>query len=218
MGWTSYNAEFYKRNGSIDRKKECDKYWESGTIQTHKVLKSRMVGSTYYGAIQQIVKCIGEDEKGHPIYEPLEENERFTFCAVFLTSVNSKDYFNFSYKPMDESCGPCCYDCPKSILDLLSETDYKVTIEWRQKCYDTIAAKKDPNALKNLKEGSVIEVTMPYDTIYFKKGEKVELCKVKNSCTNRTRWETEWNVYFSNNLMKSLESRKCYKVLKRGDK
>ena len=52
MGWTSYNAQYYK-NGTVDRKKECDEYWEGGLNRGHfKVLKSTMVGSTYYAAVK----------------------------------------------------------------------------------------------------------------------------------------------------------------------
>ena len=43
MGWTSFNAQYYK-NGTVDRKKECDEYWEGGLNKGHfKVLKSAMI-------------------------------------------------------------------------------------------------------------------------------------------------------------------------------
>ena len=49
MGWTSYHANYYK-NGTIDRKRECDNYFDKGNC---KILKSAMVGSTYYAAIKK---------------------------------------------------------------------------------------------------------------------------------------------------------------------
>jgi hypothetical protein len=61
MGWTSYYADVKYRNGRpyIDRKAECDKLFnwdaknESGEITGNvRVLKSRMVGSTYYAAVK----------------------------------------------------------------------------------------------------------------------------------------------------------------------
>ena len=142
MGWTSYHATHYK-NGKIDRKAECDAYFMDGLNKGHfEVLKSAMVGSTYYAAVQGIVKNVGKNESGENIYEPLPENERTTFGIVFLTSTDRKDYFNFSYKEMSESMGPYSYDCPKGILDLLSPTDNEYANEWRKACYENIAKVK----------------------------------------------------------------------------
>ena len=48
MGWTEYIATHYK-NGTVNRKAECDVLFDNNRA---KVLKSRMVGSTYYAAVQ----------------------------------------------------------------------------------------------------------------------------------------------------------------------
>ena len=65
MGWTSYHAEHYK-NGKIDRKAECDAYFLEGLNRGHfDVLKSSMVGSTYYAAIKPLKKSGGKDENGN---------------------------------------------------------------------------------------------------------------------------------------------------------
>lgn len=134
MGWTSYHASHYK-NGKIDRKAECDAYFKEGLNQGHyKVLKSVMYGSVYYAAVQTLKKYIGKNEDGTFIYEDLPESEKRIFAVVFLTSIDEKDYYNFSYKDMDEACGPCAYDCPKSILKLLPETENEYALEWRKKC------------------------------------------------------------------------------------
>ena len=109
MGWTSYHASFYK-NGKIDRKAECDSIMNCdmvGNKGRYEVLKSAMVGSTYYAAVKKTIFKTGT--------KPEKES---VFGVVMLTSVNNKDYFNFSYKDMDESAGPGYYDCPKGILDL----------------------------------------------------------------------------------------------------
>ena len=34
MGWTSQHADYYKK-GTIDRKRECDAYWEEGLNKGH---------------------------------------------------------------------------------------------------------------------------------------------------------------------------------------
>ena len=145
MGWTSYCAPTKYKNGRhiIDRKEECDKifnqdmvtYDSNKVIGKYEVLKSAMVGSTYYAAIKQ-TRFATETE---------EENS-IVFAVVCLTSTNLKEYYNFSYKDMDETCGPYQFDCHKSILDLLSPTDNEYALEWRNRCYEVLKEKKNPNS------------------------------------------------------------------------
>ena len=150
MGWTGYHATHYK-NGEIDRKAECDAVF-SGENENGKweVLKSSMRGSTYYAAVRR-TKPSGES---------------YVFAGVALTSVDMKDYYNFSYKDMDESVGPGCYDCPKGILDLLSPTENEYALAWRARCREKSAKK---NELSALPIGAVIEYDW-YGTI--KRAEK----------------------------------------------
>lgn len=192
MGWTSYNAKFYK-NGRVDRKAEI----ENNVIKNDnlKVLKSSMIGSTYYGAIEHI-----------------ESKE--VFAVVILTSTNMKDYFNFSYKDMDETMEPYYYDCPKYILELLTPTDNRSANEWRKKCYENLRKKNDKNSLKNLPIGTRIKVTMPCDTSHYNQGDEVILEKEKKWSSNRTKWAvTNRNIYFTSSFMKYLEDRICYEIL-----
>lgn len=226
MGWTSYHATHYKwigkgtkRSYVVDRKAECDAYFMEGLNRGHfNVLKSSMVGSTYYAAVQRMVRYIGKGENGEGIYEPLPENERATFGIVFLTSTDTKDYYNFSYKDMDESMGPGYCDCPKGILDLLSPTDNEYANEWRKACYENIAKKKNANGFNKLPVGTIIKVTMPFDTKYFKQGDEVRLQKQKKWNSNRTEWITKTSPMcrFVPSLMKCLEDH--YEIITRGDK
>jgi len=169
MGWTSYCAQTKYKNGKIiiDRKEECDNIFNQDMV-THdsdeivgkyEVLKSAMVGSTYYAAIKQ-TKFATETEEEHSI----------VFAVVCLTSTNLNEYYNFSYKDMDETCGPYQFDCPKGILDLLTPTDNEYANEWRNRCYEVIKEKKNPNSLSNLPIGSEIKYTNY-------KGEEVVLFK-----------------------------------------
>ena len=162
MGWTEYHATYYK-NGKVDRKAELDVMynWEDENRKVE-VLKSSMVGSTYYAAIKSLNKTNG--------YERI-------CAAICLTSTNMKDYYNFAYKDMDETCGPYQYDCPKGILDLLSPTDNEYANAWRKACYDNIEKKKNPNALGKLPVDTVIKVIMPFDTRRCKEGQEVYLIK-----------------------------------------
>lgn len=105
MGWTSYSATEYK-NGKIDRKAEIEK--ESPFIG--KALKSAMVGSTYYAAVDTGKQVVG---------------------VVILTQVNGTE---FGYKMISEFDGPTESKCPASIIALLSPTDNENALQWRAKC------------------------------------------------------------------------------------
>lgn len=55
MGWTYQRAIFYDRRGGIDRKAECDALYTWHNEETGdrcRVLKSAMVGSTWYRSLR----------------------------------------------------------------------------------------------------------------------------------------------------------------------
>ena len=216
MGWTSYHAEHYK-NGRIDRKAECDAYFLEGLNRGHyAVVKSALVGTTYYAAVKPLKKYVGKDENGHCIYEDLPEKEQRVFGAIFLTSTDMKSYYNFSYKDMDESCGPCHNDCPKGILDLLSPTENEYANEWRKACYKSYEEKKKYKtiSLSRLPVGSVINVTMPVDTMLYKKGDVVTLHKGYAYGLKRPVWFSP-RARFTSSLMKMLEEH--YEIIRKGE-
>lgn len=155
MGWTSYHAPIEYKNGRhyIDRKAECDKFvnsdmvtWDeyNKVVGKYEVLRSVMNGSTYYAAVKK-TKFATETEP----------ESSYVFAAIILTRTNAKDYFNFSYKDMDESMGPFERKCPKYILDLLSPTDNQFANEWREACRANNRHEK--NALGKLPAGTVIK-------------------------------------------------------------
>lgn len=202
MGWLEYRATHYK-NGKVDRKAEMDSKfnWEDESRKVE-VLKSSMAGSTYYAAVKSLNKTNGHE---------------CVTAAVCLTSTNSKDYYNFAYKGMDESMGPYKYDCPKGILDLLTPTESEYANEWRKKCYEQHAKKKDPNSFGKLPVGTVIKVVMPFDTNYFETGQEVTLKKCNKWGSNRTEWITQMRPYcrFAASLMKLLTE--SYEIIQRGE-
>lgn len=152
MGWTSQRAIFYK-NGTVDRKAEMDNYFKEEDSANgkyrYKTLKSAMVGSTYYAAIEKINN---------------ETKEREVFALICLTSVNMSDYFNFSYKDMDETMGPSERKCPIGILNLLTPTNYQWANEWREDCRKYHAQKNELVRLdQHGKKGGKIGFTPKYD-------------------------------------------------------
>lgn len=140
MGWTGYTAMIYKRNGEIDRKAELDHELFHGSGDgCHKLLKSTMVGSVYYAAARS--------PRGH------------VYGLVVLTRSDRsmKNGCNFFYKDMSEDMGPCYYDCPASILDMLSETDNEYALNWRTNCRKQLEQKKSPTSLSKLPIGARIQ-------------------------------------------------------------
>ena len=195
MGWTSHHASYYKGN-KVDKKAECDAYFMEGLNRgLFQVKKSAMIGNTYYAAIETLKRYKGKVDGEHT-YEDIPVNERETWAAVFLTSTNMNDYFNFSYKDMDETMCPCEQGCPVSILKLLTPTDSKWANEWRQKCYMNAEAKKaerkDPHSLKNLPIGTKIMFTM-------RNGKTYEVIKMAPAYQFKTDWYyiPAENKYFS---------------------
>lgn len=187
MGWTSKNADYYKPNGQVDRKAECDNLlnWENENWKTE-TIKSQMVGSVYYAAVKRTDKKSGHHE---------------VTAAVILT--HGKDrrdpYFNFGYKEMCETCGPGECKCPKSILDLLTPTESEWANEWRQRCRENL--KKIP--LSKLPVGTEIKIN------YF--GNEVYLTKMAPNYQFKRNW---WYNPENNTYMPSRRIPDDYEIVK----
>lgn len=157
MGWTWYRATHYFPNGGIDRRAECDAYFMEGLNRGHyEVLKSAMVGAVYYAAVKKLKKYEGRNENGDWIFSDLPSEEQTVFGAIFITSTRNMECYNFGCKPMDETMGPGDYDCPKSIISLLSETDNEYALHWRKRC---LAKRHTKSKLNSLPIGTIIEFT-----------------------------------------------------------
>lgn len=209
MGWTYQWAKYYKK-GKIDRKAECDalltqdeheseSMFEKGKMITYpkmEVVKSSMVGNTYYGAIKTTKN--GAEE---------------IWCAIFLTKTESNN--DFGYKDMDETMHPYYYDCPKSIFELLTPTTNENALAWRRGVLENYEKKKSSNNLSKLPIGTQIKITMPFDTQRYKKGDIVVLTKQRRTYRS-TYWVDGW-CYFTRGLMKSLENKCQIEILQKGE-
>ena len=130
MGWTFTYIGYYEK----DKKALMIKALEQSGYM--KVIKASMRGNVFYAACETLRK------PGH------------YWGIVCLTSLKNGE---FGYKDIEEDMGPCYYDCPASILDMLSPTDNNYALEWRKQC--RIVAKDDTaKRLNALPIGSVIEV------------------------------------------------------------
>lgn len=153
MGWTSYPVSWCAyRNGRVDRKAEIDKVYSGEDEHTSwKVLRSAMVSTVWYGAVERKNKDTGESR---------------VFAGVCLTSLSHGEFW---YKDMDESVMPYYFDCPKSILGLLTPTEYSSAIEWREKCWQRAKKKAEKSSLGKLPIGTVIEFEIDGKTRRFRK-------------------------------------------------
>lgn len=177
MGWTSYNARYYK-NGKIDRKREMDSYFTEGLNEGfYEIVKSAMVGSVYYAAVKQLMRCVKADnEKGYDRVA-IPENEQEVHGVVMLTQVDMSDYYNIAYKDISDDMGPYESKCPVSIIKALSPTTNENALAWRKRCIDYAKTK----GMRNLPVGTVIEFEK-YD------GTTVRLIK----CAPQYQFKTAW--------------------------
>ncbi len=113
MGWS------YRERRASSKIEECRLRF-GNEPQWATILKDAMVGGVYYAAMRSA-------KTGK------------VWALVVLTDFDNGE---FGYKSMDETCGPCCYDCPISILKLLSPTTDKYALEWREKCKEKRSVKK----------------------------------------------------------------------------
>lgn len=167
MGWT-YTQNCKYRNGKVDRKASCDELytWENECVAA-KVLKSSMVGSVWYGAVEKISKATGE---------------RTVFAGICLTQTDAAHGWPFGYKDMDETVDPCEARCPKSTLNLLTKTDNDRALKWRQRCcIENIGKYRVAKSLRELPLHSLIQTQNG-------QGETVTLEKQQWTGWKRSRW------------------------------
>ena len=213
MGWTSFHANFYDKNGNVDRKAECDNYFNN---KWYKLKKSTIRGNIYYAAVTPLFRSnFNYNAEG---WEPIPESEQKTVAFIIRTWADNsgKEYYNFGYKIIDESMGPCYYDCPDSILKLLSPTDSEFAKKWRENCEIKNHNIKTKQKLAKLPYGTKIEVLMPCDAGIFHKDDRIILTKIKHwkpgMKSTRQRWVTN-SFAFSASLMQEIIDTNSYIVL-----
>ena len=163
MGWTYYTAKNY--NGEkVDRKKECDNLLNKNYCT---LLKSAMVGSTWYGAVKI--------------------NETGTVNGtVMLTKTSGKGVYNFGYKDLSENSCPLEAKCPLGILKLLTPTDNDYANEWRNNCYKYHEEKKTKISTSKVKDGQSVRFTTVLNSNVFKTGEEMTVTKIR--VNGKVKW------------------------------
>jgi len=191
MGWTGINQA--NMDGMSAREYLNREFtFENENGSSCSVLKSAMVGNTYYAAVKRTFPLASGDA---PI----------VFGLVCLTTRGKSHFWpgerEFCYKDMDESMGPCERDCPLSILDMLSEPEGEWAKQWRLDCRANAAKKRERKAIT---EGARIKLSRP---MQFADGrERDEFTVVKLSRRGKMR------TYF-----RGLDGALCRFALSRAD-
>lgn len=120
MGWSSI---YTGRLTSQEKKQRIDRV---RTWENEEVVKSCMVGTTYYAAVRR-------------------KEDGVIYAVVALTQLEDGE---FCFKDMSEICGPVEEKCPIGILKLLSPTDNVLAREWRKKCLENHGAQLHLKRLK----------------------------------------------------------------------
>lgn len=120
MGWSSTDTG---RITSQEKKQRIDRI---RTWDNEEVVKSCMVGTTYYAAVKR-------------------KDDGVVYAVVALTQMEEGE---FGFKDMSEICGPVEVKCPIGILKLLSPTDNKLAQEWRKRCLENHEAQLRLRRLK----------------------------------------------------------------------
>ena len=140
MGW-SY---CHRPEGKTDLQWFREDLWRDPEYQ-----KRLIDGSTYRGAFYGVY----ETEAQHAPYLVPGDNGMVRLALVILVKRGrGADGYNFGYKDMDETMGPCESQCPARILDQLSPYKEDATgycKDWRARCRANLDARKARPALRH---------------------------------------------------------------------
>jgi len=134
MGWTFSHME----KGQVGEHFRKALTWETDTSSNVLIKGGLKAFKAYYGAIETTIKATGEKR---------------IWAYVGAVKWAPHDYNNFGLKDMDETCGPYYFDCPKSILNLLTPTDNEHAKDWRKTCWEKIN-----NKPKKINNGDIIKL------------------------------------------------------------
>ena len=100
------------------------------------VLRSSLVKMrTYYAAVE--------------LLRPDREREVVVLVCLVRYNPRDREGYIFGYKDMDETMGPCEGECPTAILDLLTPTENKYALAWRERCRAAAARRTAKPRLRN---------------------------------------------------------------------
>ena len=118
MGWTG--RAYYGTTRKERLEKMLEVYnWEDSARKVE-TIDAVLIGTTAFAAVKMTIKATGETSVS---------------AAVILSHMGHKN--ELVTKEISESMGPC-EDCPRRILDKLTDTDSETAKEWRKRCRDRL--------------------------------------------------------------------------------
>lgn len=142
MGWT-YTTRHYGQ--TVQQFFERSFNHDDGKGRSGKVLRCSATYNVAYMAYE--VKYPDKDgtveNDGTIVPFSPAKTEVIALVCLIQHVPKAKDGYNFGYKDMEESMGPCERRCPKTILEMLTPTTSEYAIEWRKDCWERINKKKN---------------------------------------------------------------------------
>ncbi|ASY46837.1 MULTISPECIES: DUF6927 domain-containing protein [Sphingomonadaceae] len=147
MGWLYMPRQSLGGHASaksyLDAQFTHERPQEEGGSRGLKVLASACPGNrVYYAATQVMTNGVG--------------GEIFAIVCLVRWNPRDKEGMILGYKDMEESMGPCEDGCPAHILDLLTATDNKYALDWRERCRANLARRG-----RKLSDGDRIRLEAP---------------------------------------------------------
>ena len=108
-------------------------------------------------------ECLAHSVKGRCLWTvweiaktSIDKKELFSIDRYIRLDLIEKQDGHYGYKGMDESAGPCYYDCPLKFLDMVPEVTRQT---WRDKVKEYHAAKRSKiSARASVKVGDTIKL------------------------------------------------------------
>lgn len=192
MGWTSY----YMGEG-YTRKQGCEEVLKAYLAESRmERVAGKLVANPYRGGTYDVCSYVGyvafRYEEGTRMRDHYGDS---VLCLVILLGYEDGEGW---YKDMDETVGPCYYDCPTSVLDRLSPTDSEYAMEWRRECYARArkakARERARRALSRQPEGKHVVFEVPGPGFRWPEGERVSLT-LKRAGGKALLMDAEGNAY-----------------------
>lgn len=148
--WISRKAQYFKKNGDIDRKKECTRFLLE-TIDSHiyEIIHAAVYCNVYYAAVVQTKIFNGQE------YKEIPKKDQEITAMIIDTKTEKKEIIYLNLER--ESDMPIRRECPKIILNLLSDTDDENSMKWRKQCHENLQIKRKLLKLDGLPEGTRIQ-------------------------------------------------------------
>lgn len=181
MVWRSFYTDRYAR-GNIDRKSTIEQDILPPELE---VVKSAMLGAIYYAGVRM-------------------RGTYIVFGIVIRTRVSNNSDDNFSYMLYYETDLPEYFDCPKSVLDVLSPTADQRALRWRNLCNIKLKQKEQHQVnYDRLSVGTILKVRV--------KGEMVNIEKMMPDSAHKANW---WRRLDTNETFYLYNNRKHFEIVK----